>query len=529
MSKGRRTKKQNKQIANQTVKAIDLVDVAKQILNTGYSGSGASTNKNYSRGWEWKGGSPTEDISKNLDTLRQRSRDLWMNSPIARAALMRVRDNSIGIGLRLQATPNIDILGLTPEQASAWARRMEWEFGLWADSRECDALGLNTFGELQALALLSWLQSGDCFALLPMRDDGGPYELKIHLIEADRIYNPMTPPTGKRIENGVEIDSVGRTIAYWVSRQHPLTKDFTSDQGKFDRIPIKDDASGRRNILHMMVAERPEQRRGVPYLAPVIESLKQLTRYAEAELTAAVVAALFTVFIKSNTPQTPLGEAFNKDDQVSGSSPDADKQYELGPGAVMALDLDEDIQTVNPMRPNSAFDSFVMAVCREVGAALGIPYEVMLQAFTASYSASRAALLDFWKTARYWREGIVRNLCRQVYEEIAWEAVLKGRVQAPGFVDDPAIRAAWLSSEWHGPAMGQIDPLKEVMAAEKRLEVGVSTLAREAMELTGSDWETNVIQRGIEEQAKRDAGLVIDEATKLPVSNDLLMQMAMKD
>ncbi len=44
--------------------------------------------------------------------------------------------------------------------------------------------------------------------------------------------------------------------------------------------------------------ERPGQRRGVPVLAPVIEALKQLGRYTDAELVAAVVSGLFTVFVK---------------------------------------------------------------------------------------------------------------------------------------------------------------------------------------------------------------------------------------
>ncbi|MEN6371902.1 MAG: phage portal protein, partial [Armatimonadota bacterium] len=454
----------------QAVAAALVQEVAQRFFNTGYSGGGASTKKNYSRGWEWQGGSPVEDISKNIDVLRQRSRDLFMNSGIGRSAITRICDNSVGVGLRLQSTPNAEMLGITAEEASTFARKMEWEFNLWANSRDCDSTGLNTFEELQAVALLSWLQSGDCFALLPMRDYGGPYELKIHLIEADRVSDPQNKPTGVKLDNGAELDQYGRVVAYWVNRQHPLTKDFGGDRG-FDRIPVRDAATGRTNIVHMIRIERPEQHRGVPLLAPVIENLKQLTRYGEAELMAAVVASLFTIFVKSQTPQSPLGESLPEIDKVTTGQYDEDYHYELGPGAVVGLGENEDITIANPTRPNSAFEAFVKSVSREVGAALSIPYEVLLQAFTASYSASRAALLSFWKTALIWRAGMVRNFCQPVFEEFAWEAVLKGRVDAPGFVDDPSIRAAWLASRWHGPAMGQIDPLKEAQAAEKRMDI----------------------------------------------------------
>lgn len=39
----------------------------------------------------------------------------------------------------------------------------------------------------------------------------------------------------------------------------------------------------------------------VPFLAPVIEALKQLGRYTDAELVAAVVSGMFTVFIEKES------------------------------------------------------------------------------------------------------------------------------------------------------------------------------------------------------------------------------------
>ncbi|MCF3774148.1 phage portal protein, partial [Salmonella enterica] len=44
-------------------------------------------------------------------------------------------------------------------------------------------------------------------------------------------------------------------------------------------------------------------------LAPVIEALKQLGRYTDSELVSAVVSGLFTVFVKTEDPEWPIGEA----------------------------------------------------------------------------------------------------------------------------------------------------------------------------------------------------------------------------
>ena len=74
-----------------------------EILNTGYSYHGASRTKKSLAGWISRGGSTKEDIDDNLDILRQRSRDLYMGTPIATGALKTTRTNVVGSGLKLNA------------------------------------------------------------------------------------------------------------------------------------------------------------------------------------------------------------------------------------------------------------------------------------------------------------------------------------------------------------------------------------------------------------------------------------------
>src|SRR5699024_5922418 len=167
----------------------------------------------------------------------------------------------------------------------------------------------------------------------------------------------------------------------------------------------------------------------------------------------------------------------------------------------------EDISTVNPGRPNTAFDGFVIAVARQIGAALELPYELLMKQFEASYSASRAALLEAWKMFRMRREWLVLTMCQPIYEEWFAEAVAKGRIQAPGFFEDEAVRAAWTGAEWYGPAQGQLDPLKEANAAKVRVEEGFSTREREAAELSGQSFERIHSVRAREEKRRREDGL----------------------
>lgn len=48
------------------------------------------------------------------------------------------------------------------------------------------------------------------------------------------------------------------------------------------------------------------------------------------------------------------------------------------------------------------------------------------------------------------REWLADDFCRPCYEVWMSEAVARGRIYAPGFFQNPAIRAAYLGSEWLG-------------------------------------------------------------------------------
>jgi lambda family phage portal protein len=265
-------------------------------------------------------------------------------------------------------------------------------------------------------------------------------------------------------------------------------------------------------IIHLMESERAEQRRGVPFLAPVIECLKQITRYTEAELMAAVVSGMFTIFIKSPDPDTgnTMGSMVPPDQQLDQTEPNT---YEMGNGAINILQPGEDVQAANPTRPNANFDGFVNSLAAQVGAALEIPKELLLKMFTASYSASRAALLEAWKMFRMRRTWLANDFCQPIFERWLAEAIARGRISAPGFWSDPLVRKAWCRAEWNGPAPGQIDPLKEVQAAQARVNGGFSTRERETMELTGGDFDRNIPQLRRENELMKGAGLNVQSSS----------------
>lgn len=447
----------------------------------------------------------------DLPLLRSRSSDIIRNSPIGAGAINTAVTNVVGSGLSLQSTIDRDVLNLTDEEADAWEATTEREFALFAESKDATLDRSQTFYEAQDTAFRSPLERGDVFVLPPYRKRATPYGLTLQFIEADRCCNKDKAPNTDTLVEGVEKDADGAPVKYHFADRHPyqILRNRTTPT-KWTVVPAYSNRAKRRQVLHLFRKLRPGQTRGVPYLAPVIETLKQLSRYTEAELQAAVVAGLFTVFI-----QTESGDGEIAVTPATNVTTDESKdEIKLAPGGVVGLAPGETVSAPNPGRPNAAFDPFVQSLCRYMGMALEIPKEILMKEFMASYSAARAALLEAWKFFSGRRAWLANNFCQPVYEWWMDEAVAIGRISAPGYFDDPIIRQAYLGAKWTGPSKGMIQEEQEVNAAILRMNSGISTLAEETAQLTGGDWPTNHRQSVKERKARKADGLIIDASAK---------------
>ena len=277
----------------------------------------------------------------------------------------------------------------------------------------------------------------------------------------------------------------------------------TISASHWTRVEVYGKKTGRRNAVLLLQRERAGQVRGVPLLAPVLESLKQIGRFTEAELTAAVISAMFTVFIKKTdqTEEQPFGEL-----PVPDTVPDypGKNDISLGPGAFVDLGPGEEVQFAEPKHPNTSFENFMNAMVKQLAAATETPSEVLYKQFSTSYSAARGALNEFWRSCEMNRDWFASRFCQAAYEALLYEAVCKGRIRAPGFLTDPAVAAAYLHCTWNGPARTSLNPKDEVEAAQMRVASCFSTAQQETAQMTGGNFMANVRQRKSEAQAKKE-------------------------
>ena len=301
-----------------------------RVQNTGYSEGGGSRTSNILKAWNPIRSSAKSDIDANIGALRGRSADQATNTPIGAAAIDTSAMHAIGAGLTVSPRLQFKTLGMNVDEAKEWERETAREFDLWAGSTQCDLYRRNNFYDLQNIAYTTYLTDGDSFALFRRKAPSAymPYSLRIQLIEANRVSNPlgagvmgypgpfaveMRAPNGNRIIDGVEITEDGEITAYWISSKVPYDPtDYAPTT--WSRVEAFGKRTGAPNILQICHDIRAEQYRGVPYLAPVLETLKQVSRYTRAELTAAIIKSFFALFFTSSAAGQDLNSILGSED-----------------------------------------------------------------------------------------------------------------------------------------------------------------------------------------------------------------------
>lgn len=502
---------------------------ARQIVNfgnelfswVGYARHGASMESLPLDSWFTFPASPRDDCDKNQFLLRLRSRDLYMSSSFVGSILHARREGVIGRGLELDAKVDAETLGLELDEATRIERRIEAAFARWSRNVGTDGESLTA---ILRLAYFSMIVNGDVVADIHV--DVETRSIRVSLVESDCLVTPPEEYGNERVRSGIELGPNGRSVAYWMATGFLFNSDGfpvryyrrRKFMAGFNALATGEFLFPRSGaILAHVPFERPGQLRGLPIVSRIIRDAKQTDRYMEAELDAAVVASKPALFrthpAVEAQAEVDMMDSFGVGPGPSVSEtampPEHEPPINYGNGLMVDLWDGADMKAFNPARPNPEYSEFINHKMAEISSSLGISAEVALKRWNASYSASRAALLDAQQGYEIDRALFVDQLLRPIYN--AWLDLHADELGLSGYYTDPARRAAWRCAEWIGEQLPNIDPTKEIDAAAKRVQLCVSTLAREAQVATGTDIAANIRQRGYEEQLMRQYGLVKDQ------------------
>jgi lambda family phage portal protein len=496
-----------------------LPAVGNSYLDTRYAGAGSDGSK-------WPGGLSRTGSGPILNhhLLRINSRSAYHTSLQARGVVERHTDTVVDNGLKLNATPDFDVLGITPEAAEEWARRVDASFDHWARNKKATASETMNFYQLQRLAGISQQRDGEYFCRFTYsvrKDLLNPLQLSfIDPIQIKGIGYTSSYGINQLFKDGIERDINGREIAYQVGL---LQADYT---WQYKTIPAVGPRSGRRMMIHGFQAEYANQGRGYPRLSHALQEFENITDFSAAEIKKAIAQSCISMFVKpskENVSSNPLeaishqGPAGPVSLSAQATQLAADNNVDPGdlinyipvpeatvsqPGAMAVFNLTEgeELKPFANTSPVESFERFVNTLAGHLSASLSIPLEVVLMKFAQNYSASRASLILFWRIAQIWRDEMVADFLNPVYENWLAGEIAAGRISAPGWAD-PRLREAWLKNNWVGSPMPNIDPAKTAKADQLYVEMGAQTLDRVAQNLNGTSGKANraKLRRELEE------------------------------
>lgn len=469
VSPERALRRQQAQLNRQVLEGIDT-DRFKNLI----SGYYRDNRKGRTLGqWKTDEGDANAAITDNLTQLRNDSNNLYTNNAVANGVVNTQVTNVVGTGLELHATIDRTFLNMSEEQAEEWEVIVEREFEMFSLTADM-SLG-SKWPDLEDLVFRSVLLNGDilCNLVIEDRQDKGiVYETGINLIEGQRLSNPDNKQDTVTRIMGIDIDENGAPLKYNIRSEHP-GQATSSGKVTWSSLDVFGKESGRKQVLHIFRKLRVNQLRGVPVLAPFIESIKKIDTFTQAEIDAAIIQAFFTVFITKATSGDSAIDVVSKLSDELGSRT-ADKDIKMGAANIVTLGQDEKVEFGDPKAPHAEYDNFVKSIIMQVGMGLGIPNEVLIKEFKSSYSASRGAIIEAWKLFYTLRDWLAREFCQPVYEAMLFEGVAKGRINAPGYLVDPLVRAAYSKAEWIGPEQGELDPMKSAQASALNMKNYVS-------------------------------------------------------
>jgi lambda family phage portal protein len=477
----------------------------------------------------------TEIPIADLWTLRARSADLFERNLFARGLIRRIVENMIATGLTLEATPIEAMLGFDDDGLETWQEDVERRFGIWANNKRiCDYAGEHTFGEIQADICRESLVCGDCVVV---NRRSGKYGVpQVEVISGTRIQTPLgaKAQAGNEIVDGVEIDSQGRHVAYYVVSQNGFKRTY-------ERIACYGEKTDRR-IAWMVYGsdKRVGAVRGKPLLAIVLQSLKEIDRYRDSTQRRASITATLAGYVQRSVDAVKQAIGARSQGAVRKG---AKLEVETANGETRRFDVEDHvpgvfIHTLEPgeeikQLSNSAsvedFQDFQNAVLSAVAFCCSVPPEVFLMNYDKSFSAATAADNSFKVALSAWRKTFGTHSCSPVYEEWLVTEVLKGKIKAKGLTDainNPSeyeTYYAWVSADWCGQVKPAVDLLKLVTAYSLMISQGLITRERAAMELNGSDYRKNV-----KKLSKENALLAIANAHDTRV-NTLVAAMVDED
>jgi lambda family phage portal protein len=392
------------------------------------------------------GGSADLHLRYDLADLRSESQAFDRDNNIYHALINRAVDCILGTGFEFQARTKSARVNET--LAGLWR-----EF--WADP---EVRGMDDGQAVEHMAFRHLLVDGDNGTILD--DESG----RIQLIESERIDSTKRKAdSGNLIEMGVELDKVGRPVAFHV-------RDYSDHgrlQSKTERIEVD-------RFIFCAHRDRITQTRGVPAMQSNFAQFHRINDVCDSEAIAWQLLSRFAVAI-NRKDAAELADAASTADENKTAGEDMTTRYTEIENAVMFHgEPGETIQGIDRNIPGANFSESLTMYLRLLGLPLGFPLELVLLDWSkTNYSSARASIKQAERMFKRWQRFLKRSWYGPIYRWKVERWIQQKKIQP---------RRDIYAHEWHAPAYPFVDPAKEEQARLLRYRSGVTSPERESAE-----------------------------------------------
>lgn len=361
------------------------------------------------------------------ESLRNRSRNLYINNPYAKRGIETLTNHAIGKGI----IPQVKDL------------KLEKLFKNWVKSRSSDLHNRYNFYGIQSLVLRTVIISGECLVRRIIEKD---HLLRLQVLEPDFIDE-------SRGDCGLVYDKNGAIEGYWLFEKHPQDKNFN---GISHKVPSHD-------VCHIFSENRPGETRGTPWLASVMLRLKDYADYEYAQLVRIKNATCFVGIVSD----IDGGDDFERE---------IEDLKTIEPGTFKFAPSNKNITFNNP--PVVDQGSYPRDILLGIATGLGIPYFSLAGDYSQiNYSSARMAMNEFYRRIDFIRwHVIIPQLCERVFEWFKSVLLLKG-------MDVES------DCSWTPPARATVDANKEVEGYKNAIRSGLLSQTQAIKEYSGVDPE----------------------------------------
>lgn len=335
----------------------------------------------------------TRDIGPNTlgaaagPILRARVRDLVRNDPHAARAVEVIAGAVFGTGL----VPRADS---ADERLRAEADAVWRAFG---EAGVADLEGQHTLDFLQYLLVRAWVADGEVFVRRRWDSAAGDVPWRAELLESDMLDEWKTIDrleSGGRVWQGIELDRNGRRVAYWFRQTHPGESSLTISLESV-RVPAED-------VIHLFMPLRPRQLRGIPFLAPILTTKRDLKDYESFELirkkTEALVVAMVTPpAVEAAYPALSIDPTTGRESPLVPSTVNVQGELvgDMSPGAVLTVENGGAVNFNSP-QISANYDTYKKAILTSIAVGCQMTYEDLTGDLSqVNYTSYRAGRLQF--------------------------------------------------------------------------------------------------------------------------------------